>query len=211
MVNFIEQVYFQDKNDIEVLENLIYKWTPLKTERKTKVVNGTEYSILKVYWDEDSGMHNWCPNDDWTYPSKEYVESIGRTQPDFFEDILPDWEKKFEFKRFNVPRKSQKELERENAIAAKNLKEFKDAEFMAITHAKKYILECTNYTVGGYKECIRDAFIPFVNKFKPKNPLEIIQKYRKILQDFFSDKKFSDELRIGIADGLNSVFASSSW
>ena len=110
MVNFIEQVYFQDKNDIGVLEDLIYKWTPLKTERKTKVVNDTEYSILKVYWDEDSGMHNWCPNDDWTYPSKEYVKSIGRTQPDFFKDILPDWEKKFEFKRFNVPRKSTKEL-----------------------------------------------------------------------------------------------------
>lgn len=211
MVNFTEQVYFEDKSDMEELEKLIYKWTPLKTERRSKIIDEIEYPILKVFYDEAPGLHNWCPNDDWTYPSKEHANSMGYTQPNFFTDILPGWENKFDFKRFDEPRKTKEELERENAIAAIQHEEFEAEEYMAIINAKKYILDCTNYTIEGYKECIRDAFIPFVNKFIPKNPSEAIKKYRKILQDFFSDIKFPDEMKIGIADGLNSVFTSTGW
>lgn len=209
MVNFIEQIYFQDASDVEVLEDLIYKWTPLKTERKTKVVNGTEYPVLKVYWDEDCGMHNWCPNDDWTYPSKEYVKSIGRTQPDFFEDILPDWENKFEFERFDEPRKTQKEIEEEKRLEC----EFKDMEKTAISNAIKYIIDCGNKTIGGYKECIRDAFIPLINKFVPKQPEKAIQSYKVELLKFLEDRKFPvvSEVNVGIDSGLYSVFIKKGW
>lgn len=207
MVNFIEQIYFQDASDVEVLEDLIYKWTPLKTERKTKVVNGTEYPVLKVYWDEDYGMHNWCPNDDWTYPSKEYVKSIGRTQPNFFEDILPEWENKFEFERFETPRKTQKEIEEEKA----NIKAFEDAEKLAISNAEQYILFCGNHTDGGYKECIRDAFCPLVLKFKPKNPMNAIEKYKEKLFKYIVDMPFSEIMQSGITQGLESVFLRQGW
>ena len=202
MVNFIEQVYFQDKNDIEVLEDLIYKWTPLKTERKSKVVNGTEYSILKVYWDEDSGMHNWCPNDDWTYPSKEYVESIGRTQPDFFKDILPGWEVKFDFEHFEKPRKTQKEIEEENKLK----KEFTEKEEKAISDAEFYIFKCSNYTTDGYKECICDAFCPFVAKFIPEDPKKAIEKYKNKLLEYIKDMPLFDIMQSGITQGIESVF-----
>ena len=209
MVNFIEQIYFQDASDVEVLEDLIYKWTPLKTERKTKVVNGTEYPVLKVYWDEDYGMHNWCPNDDWTYPSKEYVKSIGRTQPNFFEDILPEWENKFEFERFETPRKTQKEIEEEKRLEC----EFKDMEKTAISNAIKYIIDCGNKTIGGYKECIRDAFIPLINKFAPKQPEKAIQSYKVELLKFLEDRKFPvvSEVNVGIDSGLYSVFIKKGW
>lgn len=202
MVNFTELVYFEDERDLLRLEMEIFKWTPLKTEKRMCTVDGKYYPVLKVYYDEAQGMHNWCPNDDWTFPSASSARRAGYTQPDFFKDILPEWERKFEFKRFDEPRKTKEEIEAEKAKIA----EFQDKEFEALTNAESYILKCGNRTAGGYKECIRDAFAPFVNKFRPRKPVEAIEKYKKILLDFFKDEKFPNELRIGINDGLNSVF-----
>ena len=207
MVNFTEQVFFEDISDLPELETLIHKWTPLKTERKTKIINGTEYPVLKVYYDEAPGLHNWCPNDDWTYPSKEHVEAIGYTQPNFFTDILPDWEVKFDFERFDEPRKTKEELEAEEA----NKKAFEDAEKLAISNAEEYILFCGNHTDGGYKECIRDAFCPLINKFKPKNPTNAIEKYKNILFKYIVDMPFCDIMRTGIIQGLESVFLRQGW
>ena len=207
MINFTEQVFFEDIADLPTLETLIHKWTPLKTERKSKMINGTEYPVLKVYYDEAPGLHNWCPNDDWTYPSKEHVEAIGYTQPNFFTDILPGWERKFDFERFEEPRKTKEELEAEEA----NKKAFEDAEKLAISDAENYILICTNYTPGGYKECIRDAFCPLINKFKPKNPMNAIEKYKNILFDFIKDLTLVEIKQDGITQGLESVFLRQGW
>lgn len=202
MINFTEQVFFEDIADLPILETLIKKWTPLKTERKSKMINGTEYPILKVFYDEAPGMHNWCPNDDWTYPSKEHVEAIGYTQPNFFTDILPGWETKFDFKRFDEPRKTKEELEAEEA----NKKAFEDAEKLAISNAEFYIFKCSNYTTGGYVECIRDAFFPFIAKFRPKNPMNAIEKYKNKLLEYIKDTPLFDIKRSGIEEGLEIVF-----
>ena len=202
MINFTEQVFFEDIADLPILETLIKKWTPLKTERKSKMINGTEYPILKVFYDEAPGMHNWCPNDDWTYPSKEHVEAIGYTQPNFFTDILPGWETKFDFKRFDEPRKTKEELEAEEA----NKKAFEDAEKLAISNAEFYIFKCSNYTTGGYVECIRDAFFPFIAKFRPKNPINAIEKYKNKLLEYIKDTPLFDIKRSGIEEGLEIVF-----
>lgn len=207
MVNFTEQVFFEDIADLPILESLIKRWTPLKTERKSKTINGTEYPVLKVFYDEAPGMHNWCPNDDWTYPSKEHVEAIGYTQPNFFSDILPGWETKFDFERFDEPRKTKEELEAEEA----NKKAFKDAEKLAISNAEFYIFECSNYTTGGYTECIRDAFLPFAAKFKPKNPMNAIEKYKNKLLEYIKDMPLSDIMRSGIEEGLEIVFLKHRW
>lgn len=207
MVNFTEQVYFEDIADLPILEKLIKKWTPLKTERKSKMINGTEYPVLKVYYDEAPGLHNWCPNDDWTYPSKEHVEAIGYTQPNFFTDILPGWEMKFDFERFEEPRKTKEELEAEEA----NKKAFEDAEKLAISNAEEYILFCGNHTDGGYKECIRDAFCPFVAKFRPKNPMNAIEKYKNKILNYIKDMPLFDIMQTGIEQGLEAVFLKQGW
>lgn len=207
MVNFTEQVYFEDMDDLESLEKLIYKWTPLKTERRSKMIGETVYPILKVFYDEAPGMHNWCPNDDWTYPSKDHAVSFGYTQPDFFEDILPGWEVKFEFKRFEKPRKTQKEIEEEIKLK----KEFEAKEEKAISDAEFYIFKCDNYTSDGYKECIRDAFCPFVAKYIPENPAKAIEKYKNKLLDYIKDMPLFDAMQSGIIQGLESVFLKRGW
>ena len=207
MVNFTEQVYFEDMSDLEELGKLIYKWTPLKTERKSKMIDGTVYPVLKVFYDEAYGMHNWCPNDDWTYPSKDHVISIGYTQPDFFKDILPGWEIKFDFEHFEKPRKTQKEIEEENKLK----KEFEANEEKAISDAEFYIFKCENYTTGGYKECIRDAFCPFVTKFTPEDPKKAIEKYKNKLLEYIKDMPFFDIMQSGITQGLESVFLKQGW
>lgn len=207
MINFIEQVYFEDIADLPILENLIKRWTPLKTERKSKMINGTEYPILKVYYDEAVGLHNWCPNEDWTYPSKEHVEEIGYTQPNFFTDILPGWEKKFDFERFDEPRKTKEDIEAEEA----NKKAFEDAEKLAISDAEFYIFKCSNYTSGGYKECIRDAFCPFAAKFIPEDPAKAIEKYKNKLLNYIKDMPLFDIIQSGITEGLESVFLKQGW
>ena len=207
MVNFTEQVYFEDMSDLEELEKLIYKWTPLKTERKSKMINGTVYPVLKVFYDEAYGMHNWCPNDDWTYPSKDHVISIGYTQPDFFKDILPGWEAKFDFEHFEKPRKTRKEIEEENMLK----KEFTEKEEKAISDAEFYIFKCSNYTTGGYKECIRDAFCPFSTKFMPEDPKKAIEKYKNKLLEYIKDMPLFDIMQSGITQGLESVFLKQGW
>ena len=199
MVNFTELVYFEDMKDLEKLEEQIKAWTPLKTERRGCTINEKYYPLLKVYWDEDVGMHNWCPNDDWTFPSAASARSHGYTQPDFFKDILPEWERKFEFKRFE-PRKIKNKTEAEKDLIIELQKEcdpitldltseFHDQEFEALTNAESYILKCGNRTAGGYKECIRDAFCPFVKKFKPSKPLEAIEKYGARKGSFLAMKR----------------------
>lgn len=207
MVNFTEQVYFEDMSDLEELEKLIYKWTPLKTERRSKMIDGTIYPVLKVFYDEAFGMHNWCPNDDWTYPSKDHVVAIGYTQPDFFKDILPGWEVKFEFEHFEKPRKTQKEIEEENKLK----KEFEANEEKAISDAEFYIFKCENYTTGGYKECIRDAFCPFVTKFIPEDPKKAIEKYKNKLLEYIKDMPLFDIMQSGITQGFESVFLKQGW
>ena len=207
MVNFTEQVYFEDMSDLEELEKLIYKWTPLKTERKSKMINGTVYPVLKVFYDEAYGMHNWCPNDDWTYPSKDHVISIGYTQPDFFKDILPGWETKFDFEHFEKPRKTRKEIEEENMLK----KEFTEKEEKAISDAEFYIFKCSNYTTGGYKECIRDAFCPFSTKFMPEDSKKAIEKYKNKLLEYIKDMPLFDIMQSGITQGLESVFLKQGW
>lgn len=207
MVNFTEQVYFEDMSDLEELEKLIYKWTPLKTKRRSKMIDGTVYPVLKVFYDEAPGLHNYCPNDDWTYPSKDHVMSIGYTQPDFFKDILPGWEVKFEFEHFEKPRKTQKEIEEENKLK----KEFEANEEKAISDAEFYIFKCENYTTGGYKECIRDAFCPFVTKFIPEDPKKAIEKYKNKLLEYIKDMPFFDIMQSGITQGLESVFLKQGW
>lgn len=207
MVNFTEQVYFEDMSDLEELEKLIYKWTPLKTERRSKMIDGTVYPVLKVFYDEASGMHNWCPNDDWTYPSKDHVVAIGYTQPDFFKDILPGWEVKFDFEHFEKPRKTQKEIEEENKLK----KEFTEKEEKAISDAKFYIFKCSNYTTGGYKECIRDAFYPFAAKFMPEDPVKAIEKYKNKLLEYIKDMPLFDIIQSGITQGFESVFLKQGW
>ena len=207
MVTFPEQVYFEDMSDLEELEKLIYKWTPLKTERKSKMIDGTVYPVLKVFYDEAPGLHNWCPNDDWTYPSKDHVVAIGYTQPDFFKDILPGWEVKFDFEHFEKPRKTQKEIEEENKLK----KEFTEKEEKAISDAEFYIFKCGNYTTGGYKECIRDAFCPFAEKFIPDDPKKAIEKYKNKLLEYIKDMPFFDIMQSGITQGLESVFLKRVW
>jgi hypothetical protein len=207
MVNFTEQVYFEDMSDLEELEKLIYKWTPLKTERRSKMIDGTVYPVLKVFYDEAPGMHNWCPNDDWTYPSKDHVVAIGYTQPDFFKDILPGWEVKFDFEHFEEPRKTQKEIEEENKLK----KEFEANEEKAISDAEFYIFKCENYTAGSYKECIRDAFCPFAAKFIPEDPAKAIEKYKNKLLNYIKDMPLFDIIQSGIIQGLESVFLKQGW
>ena len=207
MVNFTEQVYFEDMDDLKMLEKLIYKWTPLKTERRSKMIDGTVYPVLKVFYDEAPGLHNYCPNDDWTYPSKDHVVAIGYTQPDFFKDILPGWEVKFDFEHFEKPRKTQKEIEEENKLK----KEFTEKEQKAISDAEFYIFKCGNYTTGGYKECIRDAFCPFVAKFIPEDPKKAIEKYKNKLLEYIKDMPFFNIMQSGIIQGLESVFLKRCW
>ena len=207
MVNFTEQVYFEDMDDLKMLEKLIYKWTPLKTERRSKMIDGTVYPVLKVFYDEAPGLHNYCPNDDWTYPSKDHVVAIGYTQPDFFKDILPGWEVKFDFEHFEKPRKTQKEIEEENKLK----KEFTEKEEKAISDAEFYIFKCGNYTTGGYKECIRDAFCPFVAKFIPEDPKKAIEKYKNKLLEYIKDMSFFNIMQSGIIQGLESVFLKRCW
>ena len=207
MVNFTEQVYFEDMDDLKMLEKFIYKWTPLKTERRSKMIDGTIYQVLKVFYDEAPGLHNYCPNDDWTYPSKDHVVAIGYTQPDFFKDILPGWEVKFDFKHFEKPRKTQKEIEEENKLK----KEFTEKEEKAISDAEFYIFKCGNYTTGGYKECIRDAFCPFVAKFIPEDPKKAIEKYKNKLLEYIKDMPFFNIMQSGIIQGLESVFLKQCW
>ena len=207
MVNFTEQVYFEDMSDLEELEKLIYKWTPLKTKRRSKMIGETVYPVLIVFFDEAPGLHNYCPNDDWTYPSKDHVMSIGYTQPNFFKDILPGWEVKFDFEHFEEPRKTQKEIEEENKLK----KEFEANEEKAISDAEFYIFKCENYTTGGYKECIRDAFCPFVTKFIPEDPKKAIEKYKNKLLEYIKDMPFFDIMQSGITQGLESVFLKQGW
>ena len=207
MVNFTEQVYFEDMSDLEELEKLIYKWTPLKTKRRSKMIGETVYPVLIVFFDEAPGLHNYCPNDDWTYPSKDHVMSIGYTQPNFFKDILPGWEVKFDFEHFEEPRKTQKEIEEENKLK----KEFEANEEKAISDAEFYIFKCENYTTGGYKECIRDAFCPFVTKFIPEDPKKAIEKYKNKLLEYIKDIPFFDIMQSGITQGLESVFLKQGW
>ena len=198
MVNMTELVYFQDLRDLENLEKLTFRWTPLETKRITKNINGTEYPVLEVFYDKAQGLHSWSPNEDWTFPSATEAAKQGYKQPEFFRDILPNWEWKFEFKRFKEPRKTEEELKLEKI-------EFETDEFKALSDAKTYIIKCGNHTIGGYKECIRDAFCPFVQKHKP-NSSELIDKYKKILIDFFKDNKFYKEIYRGISEGLTSAF-----
>ena len=194
-------------DDLKMLEKFIYKWTPLKTERRSKMIDGTIYQVLKVFYDEAPGLHNYCPNDDWTYPSKDHVVAIGYTQPDFFKDILPGWEVKFDFEHFEKPRKTQKEIEEENKLK----KEFTEKEEKTISDAEFYIFKCSNYTTGGYKECIRDAFCPFVAKFIPKDPKKAIEKYKNKLLEYIKDMPLFDIMQSGITQGLESVFLKQGW
>lgn len=209
MVNMTELVYFQDLRDLENLEKLTFRWTPLETKRMTKNINGTEYPVLEVFYDKAQGLHGWSPNEDWTFPSATEAAKQGYKQPEFFRDILPDWEKKFEFERFDEPRKTQKEIEEEKRLEC----EFKDMEKTAISNAIKYIIDCGNKTIGGYKECIRDAFIPLINKFAPKQPEKAIQSYKVELLKFLEDRKFPvvNEVNVGIDSGLYSVFIKKGW
>lgn len=85
-------------------------------------------------------------------------------------------------------------------------KEFTEKEEKAISDAEFYIFKCGNYTTGGYKECIRDAFCPFVAKFIPEDPKKAIEKYKNKLLEYIKDMPFFDIMQSGIIQGLESVF-----
>lgn len=200
MRNLTQQVFFEREIDKVMFIDDLERWTPLKHKCGTVKIQGREYPVVSVYWDQEPGLHDYVVGDDWTFPSPETANKVGETQPDFLINILPELEQKFEFKRFESPKITTRER-------AEKKKQINDG----INDALFFIQFCrSNFGSrdrSGIKECIRDAFIPVISK----NPLvkcdvDIEELASKIIRGAGDDVE--TYVKKGIMDGLKSVFTN---
>lgn len=207
MRNLTQQVFFERKIDQIMFIDDIERWTPLKHKTRTANIQGKNYPVVSIYWDGEPGLHDYVVGDDWTFPSPETARKQGCTQPDFLVDILPELEEKFEFKRFEVPRTT----ERDRAEKKRQLKDIETLGNEGMVDALKYIKFCRSESGsrdrGGIKECIRDAFIPLVSKHPILKGGVVIEKLANELIHATGDN-VEEYVKDGIMDGLKSVFAA---
>lgn len=207
MRNLTQQVFFERRIDQLMFIDDIERWTPLKYKTRTVNIQGKDYPVVSIYWDNEPGLHDYVVGDDWTFPSPETAKKEGCTQPDFLVDILPELEEKFEFKRFETPRTTT----RERAEKKKQLEEIETLGNEGMVDALRYIKLCRSESGsrdrGGIKECIRDAFIPVISKHPILKGGVVIEKLANELIRASGDN-VEDYVKEGIMDGLKSVFAA---
>ena len=207
MRNLTQQVYFERRIDQLMFIDDIERWTPLKHKTRIASIQGKEYPVVSIYWDQEAGLHDYVVGDDWTFPSPETARKEGCTQPDFLTDILPELEEKFEFKRFETPRMTEKD----RADKEKELRDIEAFGNAGMADALRYIKFCRSESGsrdrGGIKECIRDAFLPIVSKHPILKGGIIIEKLANELIHAVDDN-VETYVKEGIMDGLKSVFAA---
>lgn len=207
MRNLTQQVYFEREIDKVMFIDDLERWTPLKHKCRTVKIQGREYPVVSVYWDNEPGMHDYVFGDDWTFPSPETAMKAGYKQPDFLTNILPELEEKFEFKRFETP----KITAHDRAEKKKQLEEIETLGNEGMVDALRYIKMCRSESGsrdrGGIKECIRDAFIPIISKHPILKGGVVIEKLANELIRASGDN-VEDYVKEGIMDGLKSVFAA---
>lgn len=207
MRNLTQQVYFERRIDQLMFIDDIERWTPLKHKTRVANIQGKEYPVVSIYWDNEPGLHDYVVGDDWTFPSPETARKSGYTQPDFVKDILPELEEKFEFKRFETPRTTA----RERAEKKKQLEEIEKLGNEATATALEYIKFCRSEAGsrdrGGIKECIRDAFTPLIVKFPILKGGVVIEKFADNIMRAVG-KDIETYVKEGIDDGLKAIFAA---
>jgi len=214
MVNMTQVIYFRVEkqgSDFVEMKKYIKEYTPLKTKQFLKEENDEVFIGLEIYWDEDVGSHS--------SPSPFIIwDSSSIINPIFDDSFLSFLENLFEFERKEEEKKdfdvdfapmTPPDFGFENLFDENIEDDFETAERKALEKAKEYLLGCGNFTENGYKECIRDAFTPFCNRFKPDNPEKAIEVYYDKITIIYGNDTLPVSISNGIKAGLKSVFADA--